>query len=593
MAAQVISLSIRRVASAPVRPQDWSQREIAEFYRVEAALVQAGMRLESERGISDEGDPWFAFCHADTGEVFIHFAREGGRYVVDGGPFGAAARGDDFAALVRELIGRHPLAAPRRQGSNVMLHPAALLIALVGACFFHAAQAKAAETAEGASARAAMEHARRTGITLAAGAAPVAAEGGPPVVVAMDAVQTATLLAAIAIGLREATPAASGGGAVAAPALGAISPLAEAQRAAAGAIHLDAAAIDHGTTGASALAVVAVLHDLFRLTTAASAPAAAAEAIGVSVAAAASPLPAASAPMTTGVTSGGPPGGTGAGGGPGGGGPGGGFGDAPMVVVHLGAGDLPHVEAVAIVQGLGLLQILSLDHVDRVDHLPSVLLNAIAQGEQVDLVHTDPPPPPQVDPQADHVPVQDGHALETAAVKGDGGAGGGAPSPPAEGSGSTAGAPAATTPVVLPAAHNDAAPPTVAVAAAATTASSSDAAPPAQAQAPGHDADQAAAAPLPPIVPTPPPSAVVTTDPGNIFVQADSSAVRAAVLKFTVDTHAGVLLVDGKVLIYDPHALDVLTPTEHLDAITFHFTDGSSISLVGTTASLHDLHGLH
>ena len=62
---------------------DWSQSELAQFYRVDAALTQAGLALEQERGVSDEGDPWLAFCHSETGEVFAHFARIGHLYVVE------------------------------------------------------------------------------------------------------------------------------------------------------------------------------------------------------------------------------------------------------------------------------------------------------------------------------------------------------------------------------------------------------------------------------------------------------------------------------------------------------------------------------
>ncbi len=132
------------------RARDWTQRELAEFYRVESALVQAGAQLETASGLSDEGDPWFVFCRADTGDVFVHFARIDGVYLVDGAAFDAPARGPDFAALVRRLIEHYPLAKIRERSSgNVFVHPAALLIALVGAAFFHSNEAKAAEAADG------------------------------------------------------------------------------------------------------------------------------------------------------------------------------------------------------------------------------------------------------------------------------------------------------------------------------------------------------------------------------------------------------------------------------------------------------------
>jgi len=162
MAAQIISF----FQPAPSPTRDWSQQETAEFYRVESALVQAGVGLESDRGLSDEGDPWFIFCRSDNGEVFIHFARIDGLYVVDGAAFETPARGRDFAALVLGLIARYPLAKARERGnSNIFVHPAALLIALVGAAFFQTNEAKAA-TADGkADADGKTEHRRASLIT--------------------------------------------------------------------------------------------------------------------------------------------------------------------------------------------------------------------------------------------------------------------------------------------------------------------------------------------------------------------------------------------------------------------------------------------
>ena len=144
MAAQIVSL----FQTAPERSRDWTQQEIAEFYRVEGALIQAGVPLESDRGVSDEGDPWFIFCRADNGDVFIHFARIDGFYVVDGVAFETPARGRDFGDLVRSLLAHYPVAAARaRNNANIFVHPAALLIALVGAAFFQTNEAKAATTA--------------------------------------------------------------------------------------------------------------------------------------------------------------------------------------------------------------------------------------------------------------------------------------------------------------------------------------------------------------------------------------------------------------------------------------------------------------
>ena len=74
MASQVLSFLRRSVHST-----DWTREELAELYRIEHALVQANIRLETDRGLSDEGDPWFVFCRAD-GEILVHISRFDGQY---------------------------------------------------------------------------------------------------------------------------------------------------------------------------------------------------------------------------------------------------------------------------------------------------------------------------------------------------------------------------------------------------------------------------------------------------------------------------------------------------------------------------------
>jgi uncharacterized protein YfiM (DUF2279 family) len=66
MAAQVLSFFQRSPRLAPA-PSDWSQQELAEFYRVESALIRAGIRVGTDRGMSDENEPWFVFYRADDG----------------------------------------------------------------------------------------------------------------------------------------------------------------------------------------------------------------------------------------------------------------------------------------------------------------------------------------------------------------------------------------------------------------------------------------------------------------------------------------------------------------------------------------------
>jgi hypothetical protein len=121
------------------RTCDWTNQELADLYRVEALLAQANVRIETTRGTSDEGDPWFVFCRAD-GEVFVHLARIDGLYVLDSPKLDVVLSGPSFAALIDRFANAVVLCAPTgnivqlrpfSRNSVVRIHPAAMLAALV------------------------------------------------------------------------------------------------------------------------------------------------------------------------------------------------------------------------------------------------------------------------------------------------------------------------------------------------------------------------------------------------------------------------------------------------------------------------------
>ena len=70
------------LADVRFRRQGWSNRELAQFHRMLAILCDVGLAFETDSGVSDEGDPWLVFCEGNSGEIFAHFARIGGAYVV-------------------------------------------------------------------------------------------------------------------------------------------------------------------------------------------------------------------------------------------------------------------------------------------------------------------------------------------------------------------------------------------------------------------------------------------------------------------------------------------------------------------------------
>lgn len=138
--AQIISLF---QASTPPRPKpEWTNQDLAELYRVEAALVQAGLKIDTERGESDEGHPWFVFCHAESGEVIAHFALIDGEYVVAAPALDNVLRGPSLDVIVRNFITENPVSLPKpedRRDGNVIFHPAALLTVFVATLLLTAA----------------------------------------------------------------------------------------------------------------------------------------------------------------------------------------------------------------------------------------------------------------------------------------------------------------------------------------------------------------------------------------------------------------------------------------------------------------------
>ncbi|GJE71923.1 hypothetical protein [Methylorubrum podarium] len=120
---------------ASARQGNWSQQELAEFYRVEAALLRAGFSIASEHGLSDEGEPWFVFCRPD-GDAIIHFAKIDGSYLIASEALDRPVRGTDFRTLIDQIARLHPHLLPipaTGTGTTLVVHPAALLAALVAA----------------------------------------------------------------------------------------------------------------------------------------------------------------------------------------------------------------------------------------------------------------------------------------------------------------------------------------------------------------------------------------------------------------------------------------------------------------------------
>jgi hypothetical protein len=487
MAAQIIAFFQR----APYVTRDWSQQEVAEFYRVESALVQAGVQLESDRGLSDEGDPWFIFCRGDNGEVFMHFARIDGLYVVDGASFDEPARGLDFAALIQRLISRYPLAKARqRTENNIFVHPAALLIALVGAAFFHTNDAKAAEAHDSK-----VEPRRHSSLlTLAAPSVTVtfsqAAQRQP---IETDAAQAAAILLSAVLALHEdglglpsgLTPAFGAG-----PLAGLSGDFAAVAMPAAPSPGLDLDPLTSSllvspseTLGKAIILThnsLALAQDLI--------PAQEVTAPSLVLADLAAPRIMAGPALETVVT---PPVPlqvtiTGA------------SATKPLYIVKMSAAPVPAAEAITVAAASQALSEVIAKALPQVDRVPTALLNLIGKGDHFD----------------------------------------------------------ATTPLSLFSLHADS---------------------PSQAPSPigGEQSAPIVSAPVAP----------VTVLPGH------DPAIDAAIAQFIGRVqHLDMFMQDRQLVLFDRDIFSPFAPDLDLDSVTFTFSDGSSVSLVGTVDELRHFH---
>ena len=107
----------RTVCSADVRfrRRGWSNHELAQFHRMIAIFCDVGFAFESDSGVADEGAPWLVFCESDSGEIFAHFARIGGEYVVCAPCLNQSLTG----ATLRQLVDHFIDLCPCRRAASV------------------------------------------------------------------------------------------------------------------------------------------------------------------------------------------------------------------------------------------------------------------------------------------------------------------------------------------------------------------------------------------------------------------------------------------------------------------------------------------
>lgn len=153
MSASVVSLSTVR---QNVGYRRWSNQDIAEIYRVADTLRRAGLPVDCDKGQTDEGDPWYAFCNANTGDVIVHFACIDGRYVAEVCHLGVSLCGDTLGDIVGQFLRSYPVILPNNhdRATRVWMHPASGLVAFIATLYFllemsQSAQARAFSSPDG------------------------------------------------------------------------------------------------------------------------------------------------------------------------------------------------------------------------------------------------------------------------------------------------------------------------------------------------------------------------------------------------------------------------------------------------------------
>lgn len=117
--------------------QDWSQQEMADFYRAYHLLSQNGVAIGMDRGQTEVGDPWMVFYDTATQDVFLHVARFDDQCMLICESLDLKLTRPvmtdlilAFEDAVRELV-----SVRQDRHSNVLLHPAARIIMSISAVF--------------------------------------------------------------------------------------------------------------------------------------------------------------------------------------------------------------------------------------------------------------------------------------------------------------------------------------------------------------------------------------------------------------------------------------------------------------------------
>ena len=133
----IISFSSFRKEKPSFHSKDWTQQEIADFYRAQRLLAQNGAAIGIDRGLSDENEPWIAFYDLSSQDVFLHIARIDHQCLLFCDPLDLKLSAADVGSLIVkfEQEVKQYLSITSERNRNVVAHPAARIIMSIAAVF--------------------------------------------------------------------------------------------------------------------------------------------------------------------------------------------------------------------------------------------------------------------------------------------------------------------------------------------------------------------------------------------------------------------------------------------------------------------------
>jgi hypothetical protein len=104
---------------------DWSKGEFGDLQRAAHLVRKLGISIETDYGVTDEGEPWFAICDATSDEVLVHFCRAHERYIACAPFLESSLVGHTFADLIERFLDRYAAVAALSSCTNDGTRPGA------------------------------------------------------------------------------------------------------------------------------------------------------------------------------------------------------------------------------------------------------------------------------------------------------------------------------------------------------------------------------------------------------------------------------------------------------------------------------------